>query len=201
MGFPNQPQWQNQGEPGPYGPGDPGGNQGPAAWPTQGMQPGSGYTPGGGFNDPGGYQQPGGYPQPGGFEQPGGFQQPGGPLQPGGFQQPGVPGWPGGGYPPMGYRQVSNNSFAIASLVCGLAQFLLWFVFLVPGFLSAAAALGLGIGSLRQINQRQGQETGGGMAIAGIVLGALGVLGGIFWIVIFIIGSSSNFTPGGTFGN
>jgi hypothetical protein len=33
-------------------------------------------------------------------------------------------------------------------------------------------------------------EGGRGMALTGIVLGALGVLGGIAWVIVFAVGSS-----------
>ena len=94
---------------------------------------------------------------------------------------------PGYGYgqPPPGVR---TNGLSIAALVCGLTQFLLWFFLLVPGFIAAVLALGFGLGGLAQIRARA--EGGRGMAIAGIVLGALGVLGGIAWAILLGVGSA-----------
>jgi hypothetical protein len=130
-------------------------------------------------------------PQPG-YQQPGyeqsGYQQPGWQQQ--GYQQPGYQ----PGYAP-GYQPgppAKNNNLAIASLVCGCAQFVLWWIILIPGFLSAIAALALGLVSMRQI-QATG-EGGRGMAVAGVVLGALGVLGGLIWIVLIVVGAATSTT-------
>ena len=114
---------------------------------------------------------------------------------------PGVTQAPGGYGPPPGYGSgygygygygqplgVRTNGLSIAALVCGLAQFLLWFFLLVPGFIAALLALGFGLGGLAQIRARA--EAGRGMAIAGIVLGALGVLGGIAWAILLGVGSA-----------
>src|SRR5215470_13041949 len=79
-----------------------------------------------------------------------------------------------------------TNGLALAALVCGLAQFLLWFFLLVPGFVAAVMALIFGIAGLGQIRRRA--EDGQGMAVAGVALGALGVLGGIAWVIVFAVG-------------
>lgn len=111
------------------------------------------------------------------------------PDQPQGPGQPGYPGW--GGYQPQPGYPAKNNSLAIVSMICGIAQFLLWFFFGL-GFFSAIAALVLGLVSLRQIRQRA--ESGRGMAIAGVVLGGLGIVGGILLIILLIaIGNSGSF--------
>ena len=77
---------------------------------------------------------------------------------------------------------------AIAALVTGLVQFLLWVFLLVPGFIAALLALIFGLAGLAQTRARG--EGGKGMAIAGIVLGGLGVLSGIVWAVLLGIGST-----------
>jgi hypothetical protein len=79
--------------------------------------------------------------------------------------------------------------------VCGLAQFLLWFFLLVPGFVAAVLALSFGLGGLAQIRNRG--EGGRGMAIAGIVLGGLGVLAGVAWAILLGLGSTSIHYHGG----
>jgi hypothetical protein len=86
-------------------------------------------------------------------------------------------------------RPVQTNGLAVAALVCGLAQFLLWFFLLVPGFVTAVLALSFGLGGLAQIRRRG--EGGRGLAIAGIVLGVLGVLGGIAWAILLGLGPAS----------
>ena len=107
--------------------------------------------------------------------------------------EPGVSQAPGGYYapgyearPPAGAGR--TNGLAIAALVCGLAQFLLWFFLLVPGFIAAILALIFGLVGLGQIKLRR--EGGRGMAVAGIVLGSLGVLSGIVWAILLGIGST-----------
>ncbi len=49
-------------------------------------------------------------------------------------------------------------------------------------------ALGFGLGGLGQIRTRG--EGGRGLAVAGIVLGGLGVLGGIAWAILLGVGSA-----------
>ena len=107
--------------------------------------------------------------------------------------QPGVSQPPGGGFP-SGYQARPpagtgrTNGLAIAAMVCGLAQFLLWFFLLVPGFIAAILALIFGLVGLAQTKLRG--EGGKGMAVAGIVLGSLGVLSGIVWGILLGIGST-----------
>jgi hypothetical protein len=127
------------------------------------------------------YKQPSGYP---------GYQ--GYPQQPGGYPQtPGYPGYGGqqpGGYGMGGYPAGKVNNLSIAALVCGLAQFLLWFLLLIPGFIAAVLAMIFGAVALGQISRRG--ESGRGMALAGIVLGGLGVLGGVALGILIGVGSA-----------
>jgi Domain of unknown function (DUF4190) len=127
--------------------------------------------------------QPGGWQQPG--AQPGGWQQPG--AQPGGWQQPaygyqppaGPPGqWygPPPGYPPYPAPQ-RTNGMAIASLVLGI----LWIY-----WIGSILALVFGYIARSQIKQRG--EAGAGMALAGIILGWVG-LG--FLVLALIAGVAS----------
>ncbi len=101
--------------------------------------------------------------------------------------QPG--GYPG---PPGGYRGAAPagriNGISVASLICGLAQFLLWFFLLVPGFIAALLGLVLGVVALGQIRRRG--ETGRGMALTGILLGGLGVVGGVALAILIGVGSA-----------
>lgn len=113
------------------------------------------------------YGQPG---QP--YGQPG--QQYGG-----GYGQPGYPGtWPqpyGYGYP--GGQGSGNNGLAIASLATGIGGFCIG--------LASPVAVGLGIAALTQIKRRGGD--GKGMAIAGLVLGGLGTIGWLLYIVLIVV--------------
>jgi hypothetical protein len=132
-------------------------------------------------------------PGPGPQSQPGGGTSPGDPwgsvparsgLPQYGASQPGAPQYgapqygPPPGYPPQypygypyGYPpRGGTNGMAIAAMVCGICGFLC----LVPGIVGII----LGFISLPQI--KRSQQSGRGMAIAGIVVGAL-------WIVLFIV--------------
>lgn len=115
------------------------------------------------------------------------------PGQPGGDpgQSPGYRGYPG--YPgDPGYQGMAPagriNGISVASLVCGLAQFLLWFFLLVPGFIAALLGLVLGVVALGQIRRRG--ETGRGMALTGILLGGLGVVAGVALAILIGVGSA-----------
>jgi hypothetical protein len=132
--------------------------QQPVGQPPYG-QPPYGQTP---------YGQPAGQP----------YGQPGQPYGPG-YGQPGYPGtWPqpyGYGYP--GAQSSGSNGLAIASLATGIGGFCIG--------LASPVAVGLGIAALTQIKKRGGD--GKGMAIAGLVLGALGTIGWILYIVFLVV--------------
>jgi hypothetical protein len=87
------------------------------------------------------------------------------------------------GYP--GYQPRKTNSLAIAALLCGLGQFIGWFLVL-PGLAAAMLALIFGLVSLKQ--QRLSGEAGRGIAVTGSVLGGLGVLGGAALILLATAG-------------
>ena len=70
--------------------------------------------------------------------------------------------------PPQSPQRYSTNGLAVGSLVAGL----LW-VF----WLGSVAAIVFGHVALGQITASEGRETGAGMAIAGLVLGYLQILG------------------------
>jgi Domain of unknown function (DUF4190) len=91
-----------------------------------------------------------------------------------------------------------NNPLAIASLVCGIVSFVGFSV------LTAIPGLILGIISLKQVRERN--ESGRGMAIAGIVLGALNIVLAILFVILIVVvahhvnNDNVNFNDGG-FGN
>jgi hypothetical protein len=74
---------------------------------------------------------------------------------------------PGGGppVPPVPLVPPKNNPMAIASLICGVGQVMLWPLITIP-------AIVLGHIARRQI--RQTGEAGSGMALAGLILGYVG---------------------------
>lgn len=84
--------------------------------------------------------------------------------------------------PPTGH---GTDPLAIVALVTGICGVVLWWV-PVLGFLSGAAGVVTGIINLYQ------RKPGHGMAIAGLVTGAIGVLGSImFWGFILFLGVTS----------
>jgi Domain of unknown function (DUF4190) len=149
-----------------YGPpgGAPPGGYGPPGGGGYGPPPGGGPPMGGG----GGYGPPGGGPP--GFGPPpgGGF----GPPPGGGYGGPGGPMMPGGGGQKF-------SPLAIVSLVSGILSIPTCFCScFAPGINSplALAALICGIIALNKMRAEPGMWKGGGMAIAGIVTGGIGII-------------------------
>lgn len=94
-------------------------------------------------------------------------------------QQPGQPGYgappPSGGYgaPPPGSGAAPRNGLGIAALVLGLlALFSSWTV--VGGILFGLLAIVLGV--IGRGRAKRGEANNGGLALAGVILGALGLL-------------------------
>ena len=65
----------------------------------------------------------------------------------------------------------SVNGFAIAALVLGILG-MMWF----PPFIPSILALIFGYKGKREIDRSEGRQSGRGLAIAGIVLGWIGVV-------------------------
>ncbi len=107
---------------------------------------------------------------------------------------PPAPG-PAWGAPPPGYGYAygptgpawgppgppSANGLCVASLISGI-------IGVIPCFINnalAVVALVLGIVALRRMSSGAASEDGKGMAIAGVVLGAIGTAIGIGWLILF----------------
>jgi hypothetical protein len=92
----------------------------------------------------------------------------------------GYPGYPAYGTPVGGYQQYAapapNNGMAIASLVCSL-------VGVIPFLFGIPCILGIifGFVARNQIKNSQGRQRGGGMALAGIIVG-FSLIG--LWVLI-----------------
>ena len=137
--------------------GQPAGQFSPQPYEQSTFQP-QGYSPG----YVAAFQQPGGYPQPG--------------------YQPGMPAWPGGGYPAP-----KTNGLAIAALICGVVQFLgFWLLGTIP-------AIVLGHMARKQIRQRN--EQGAGLALAGLILGYVGMALTVIVVIIVIIAANAAPSP------
>jgi uncharacterized protein DUF4190 len=152
----------------------------------------TGTTPG--YPAPPGYQQPPfpppdypqpGYPQPDyqqsafpppGYPQPG-YQQPGYPPPPAGYPPPYPGGYPYGYDPYAPARPTGTNGKAIGALVTSLAGLMLCGVPSIVGLI-------LGVIAMRE-TKRTGQE-GYGLALAGVIVGALAVVGWLLYVVVII---------------
>jgi len=105
---------------------------------------------------------------------------------------------PGGQYPsgPFGDQwqyynppTARNNRTAIAALICGIGQFVLGLTVFGNILLAIPAIICASI-ALKQIRQRG--ESGHGMAVAGLVLGILGVVYFLLILVLFVVGVEVN---------
>jgi hypothetical protein len=85
------------------------------------------------------------------------------------FPQPGQPGQQFGGFP----QKAKTNGLAIASLVCS--------------FFCGILGIILGIVAIGQINKTN--EGGKGLAIAGIAIGAVGIV--LTWMIFFASAATS----------
>ncbi|OLZ62824.1 hypothetical protein AVW11_21860 [Streptomyces amritsarensis] len=110
-----------------------------------------------------------------------GYGYPGDPAYP----YPGYPGYPTqqgypfpGAYPP--YGRAPSNGFGITALVLGILA--------VVGCITSFIAVALGIGAvvfgaLGRGKANRGEADNGGMALAGIILGAIGIALGLLMLV------------------
>ena len=129
--------------------------------PTVGQPP----APGSGPPTAPAYGQP---PAPGAYGAPGAAAY--GPPPVGGYGYPAAPGY--------GYAGgTRTNGLAVASMVC---SFFFWF-YAIP----AIVAIVLGFIARGQIKRSNGTQTGGGMALTGIIIGFAGVVIGI--VLIFAL--------------
>ncbi|MFD7259390.1 hypothetical protein [Streptomyces sp. NPDC059874] len=124
--------------------------------------------------DPSAYAYPGPTPAQPTYGYPG---QPGYPGQQGYPAQQGYPGY--AAYQPYGMPK--NNGFGITALVLGILA--------VVGCVTSFIAVGLGIGAivfgaLGKSKATRGEADNGGMALAGIILGAVGIVLSVFMLLV-----------------
>ena len=156
--------------------------QDPFATPPQdGYGATSSGTPGGAGHDPQQYGQPG-YGQP-----PSGAPAYGQPA----YGQPAY-GQPAYGQPAYGQAPhgQAKNGLGVAALVLGVLAVLTGF-FVIGGLLGVVAII---LGFLGRGRAKRGEATNGGMALAGIILGLIGVL-----LTALVIAIGASFL--GEFGN
>lgn len=147
------------------------------------------------------------YPPPGAGQDPAGENQPPPPPPPSGPQwnpqSPGTPSsgtsdQPGYGQPDYGQQpgQYGQQPYgqtaplAIVSLVLGLVG-LPCCAFFVPGI----AAIVTGFIARKQVDESQGRQQGAGMALAGMILGAVSVvIAVVYWALVITGALTGNFS-------
>ncbi|MBE5409853.1 hypothetical protein E3G39_001417 [Mycobacteroides abscessus] len=123
------------------------------------------------------------------------------PGQPGTYPPPGYPvagGYPG--YPPPGYADPygygaygqtgGTNGLAIASLITSIAAIVTCYLGIILGIVGVI----LGVVALNQLKTRQ--QDGKGIAIAGIILGAVIP---VLWILVLIVIAAGSSSTSGSF--
>ena len=80
---------------------------------------------------------------------------------------------------------------AIVALICGILSVLCHCIPIAGmfiGFILSIAAIVLGIIESKKIGKGESNAKGKGMATAGIILGAVGILFGIIWAILLAVG-------------
>ena len=112
---------------------------------------------------------------------------------------------PGGGFvppPPMGYAPVGagyagkrTDGLAIGSLIAGILSLVCFWPFCLGILLGPAAAI-MGFISRQRVAASGGTVGGGGLGLAGLILGVVGFLFSAGWAILYIYlvahGSSSS---------
>jgi len=81
---------------------------------------------------------------------------------------------------------------AIVALICGILSVLCHCVPIAGsfiGFFLSVAAIVLGIIEIKRIGRGEGSAKGKGMSMAGIILGAVGIVFGIIWLILIGLAS------------
>lgn len=99
---------------------------------------------------------------------------------------------PSGGYPPQapgGYSGApQNNTKATISLILGIVGLL------CCGLFAGIPALILGLIAKKEIEQSNGMQTGGGLALTGIILGSIALAWSLIYGVLLLSGAIEPFT-------
>ncbi len=88
---------------------------------------------------------------------------------------------------------------AIIALIAGILSVLCHCVPVAGsaiGFLLSIAAIVLGIIEFNKIKKGESSEKGRGMSIAGIILGGVGIVFGIIWLIVIFLGAFGGFLGG-----
>lgn len=124
-------------------------------------------------------------PTQNGPKQPGGWPPP--PQTPPGMPgAPGMPGMPGMPYMPPAPPQPPRNGLGITGLVLGIVGLVLAMLpitFWLGGFLGLLALI---FGILGRGRAKRGEATNRGMALAGVILGALSIVAALVWLTLVV---------------
>ena len=88
---------------------------------------------------------------------------------------------------------------AIIALIAGILSVLCHCVPVAGsaiGFLLSVAAIVLGIIEFNKIKKGESSAKGRGMSIAGIILGGVGIVFGIIWLIVVVLGALGGFFGG-----
>lgn len=84
------------------------------------------------------------------------------------------------------------SPMAIVALICGILSVLCHCIPVAGmfiGFILSVAAIVLGIIENKKIGRGESNAKGKGMATAGIILGAVGILFGVIWAILLAVGA------------
>ncbi|MEU8527653.1 MULTISPECIES: DUF4190 domain-containing protein [Streptomyces] len=121
-----------------------------------------------------------------------GYGYPTAPAPPAG--QYGYPGYPGyGGYGQGGWPQAPSNGMGTAAMVLGILALTIGWCYGVPALVLGVLALIFGILGRKRV--QRGEANNGGQALAGIIMGSIGIVIGVIFIALFayIIANADKF--------
>jgi hypothetical protein len=101
------------------------------------------------------------------------------------------------GYMPgaAGYAQARTDGLAIASLIIGIVGVVCFFICL--GVVLGPTAAIMGFVSRQRITSSGGMLGGGGLALAGLILGVVGFLASVIWFFYFVLNAHTTTTSTG----
>lgn len=101
----------------------------------------------------------------------------------GGYEPPGPPGY---GPPGYGYQPPQQSGMAIAALVSGILSLVGVCCCGLLGLVGIAGVV-CGLMAKKEIQESRGAKTGDGLALAGIITGAIGIVLGVASIALIFV--------------
>jgi hypothetical protein len=92
----------------------------------------------------------------------------------------------------MAYAGTRTDGLAIGSLICGIVGIVCFFICL--GIILGPAAAIMGFISRQRIASSGGTLGGGGIALAGLILGVVAFFGSVALILVFVLSSNHTTT-------